>query len=213
MQCLNPCLQLFPPIMWSSARNVVFVYRGKELSTAWPCLPYSIKYHPSDIRSKEQRKGTVPKHITHQIPFLHLLLSLILIPTLLLSAQSMLGGPLTFQRGFWNQRSHLPPRAAAAAPCHSRRNCNIRVCLYYTVNDEVMENCQRMRHMSLQCNPALTVIPGDTAGKDLGRGENSFPINSWTQTVPVAQSLADSAFFCGYSEVILARKKPFAQKM
>lgn len=42
-----------------------------------------------------------------------------------------------------------------------------------------MENCQRMRRMSLQCNPALTVIPGDTAaGKDLGRRENSFPINS-----------------------------------
>lgn len=35
VQCLNPCLHLFPLVMRSLARNVIFVYRGKELN---PCL-------------------------------------------------------------------------------------------------------------------------------------------------------------------------------
>lgn len=37
------------------------------------------------------------------------------------------------------------------------------------------------------------------------REENAFPTSSWVQTLPVAQSTADSAFSCGYSEVTLAK--------
>lgn len=53
-----------------------------------------------------------------------------------------------------------------------------------------MEDCQRMRHTSLQCNTASTAIPVDTVlqKETWEEGENAFPISSWIETLPVAQS-------------------------
>jgi len=53
-----------------------------------------------------------------------------------------------------------------------------------------MEDCQRMSHTSLQCNTASTAIPVDTMlqEKTWKKGKNIFPISSWIQTLPVAQS-------------------------